>query len=136
MAIDTLLVPVDGSERSEQALQVALTMAQKFDSKAIHVQYIVDTNIYAEPALSSVELITDGVQEVAEELVGNIRERAGAQGIEVQTDVHHGRPKREIVEGAREIGADLIVMGETGHGAWRPIRRYVDKHSPCVVVVV
>lgn len=136
MAIDTILVPVDGSDGSERALQVALTMAQKFDCKAIHVQYIVDTNIFAEPALSSVEVLTDSVQEMAEELVTDIRERASAQGIDVQTDVHHGRPKTEIVEGAKELGADLVVIGETGHGAWSPIRRHVDRYSPCDVVVV
>lgn len=136
MAVETLLVPVDGSEQSEKALEVALNMAREFDSDVINVLYVVDTSLYGEPALSAVEVVTDNVQTVGEQLVEDIRDRATALGIELETDVHHGRPKEEIVSGAEANDADLVVIGQTGDDAWGPICKHVVKNCPCNVLVV
>ena len=139
MAVDKILVPIDGSEQAQKAVEVALNMGKEFGSDEVHALFVVDTALYSEPALSFMELITDEVQEAADDLMEQKRADAAELGIELLTDVVHGPPKETIVEQAESIGADLIVIGQVGeasryrHG---PVCKYVAKHAPCNVLVV
>lgn len=45
--------------------------------------------------------------------------RRDAPGISVKTDLLQGWPKDTIVEEAERWGADLIVVGSNGHGAFK-----------------
>lgn len=52
-----------------------------------------------------------------------------------------GHPGTAICETARELGADLVVIGAHEHGFWDrlldpPVGRYVTEHAPCPVLVV
>ena len=73
MSVDTILVPTDGSEQAEKAVEVAVNMAREFDSEVVHALFVVDSSIYAEPALSFTEILTDEVQERADELLADLR---------------------------------------------------------------
>jgi nucleotide-binding universal stress UspA family protein len=58
-----------------------------------------------------------------------------------QSHFRVGRPDREIVDLAEEIGAGLIVMGSRGLGAMRrvllgSVSESVLRHAPCPVLVV
>jgi nucleotide-binding universal stress UspA family protein len=139
MSVDTILVPTDGSEQAEKAVEVAVNMAREFDSEVVHALFVVDSSIYAEPALSFTEILTDEVQERADELLADLRAEAEADGVRFVTDVIHGSPKETIVRQAESIGADLVVIGERGdeyRSRRGPVCQYVAKHAPCNVLVV
>ena len=139
MAIETVLVPVDGSPQSDKAVEVALEMARQFESDTIHALFVVDSSIYDQPALSITELVTDEIQAAGEDHLAAIRSEAEEHGIRMETDVVHGSPKETIVDRAAEIGADLIVIGVRGEEYQRrrgSVCQYVTKHASCNVLVV
>jgi nucleotide-binding universal stress UspA family protein len=44
---------------------------------------------------------------------------AAEQGVTIRTEIHAGHSAQQIVRAARGHGADLVVIGHTGHsGVW------------------
>jgi nucleotide-binding universal stress UspA family protein len=70
------------------------------------------------PALAMIQTDTleEEVSEVARETVENARERLSRPGVEADAAVLRGRPAAEIVDAARAMQADTIVIGSRGHG--------------------
>lgn len=110
---DTILVPTDGSESADRAVEHGLELAEQNDG-TLHTMYVVDTYRYGEPALSSTELVLQELEEFGADLVADIADRADGLGVETITRVCHGTPHEEIISYADEIDADLIVMGFQG----------------------
>lgn len=64
-----------------------------------------------------------------------------ADGASVQTHVGHGHVAETILKGAKQVGADLIVMASPQRDELRSIlisshTNAVVRHSPCSVLVV
>lgn len=111
---DTILVPTDGSDPANRAVEHGIELAERFGA-TLHTLYVVDTNRYGEPALSSAEVVLQELEADGNALVNDIVERANNVGIETVTRVCHGAPHEEIIRYAEEVDADLIVMGYQGH---------------------
>jgi nucleotide-binding universal stress UspA family protein len=56
------------------------------------------------------------------ELLTNLRERAGRQGVPVRTVEQHGDPARTIVLHANARNADLVVLGSNRRRGWQRFR--------------
>lgn len=110
---DTILVGTDGSASANRAVVHALEQAETADA-ALHAIFVVDTNRYAEPALSSGELLTDELEDWGREELNEVVERAADLDTEAVTRVCHGDPWREIVAYADDVDADLVVLGYQG----------------------
>jgi len=119
VAYDTLLVPTDGSEAVDPALEHAFNLADAFDS-TVHALYVADTN------RDSVTLIgtdvVDALVEVGESAVASIVERGERRGIPVVNEVLQGDPVSTIVDYADRHRADLIIMSSHGR---RGLPRYL-----------
>jgi nucleotide-binding universal stress UspA family protein len=111
---DTVLVATDGSVDANRAVTHALEQAEQHDS-ALHAIYVVDTDRYHEPALSSVELETTEIEAWGNQQLAEVKERAEPLGIDVTTRSCHGKPSVEIINYADDIDADLVVLGYHGH---------------------
>mgnify|MGYP006287265207 CR=1 FL=1 len=111
---DTILVPIDGSDPANRAVEHALTHAREYDS-VLHAMYVVETNRYGEPALSSTELVIEELEEYGQNLIERLMDRADNEGITVEGICRHGTPHEEILKYADEIDADLIIIGYQGH---------------------
>lgn len=116
---ETILLPVDGSDPANQAIEHALTLAEQHDA-TIHVMYVVDTKRYGEPALSSAELVIQELEDRGHDLLGDVINRAEDHEIESRRKLSHGAPASEITRYADEINADLIVLGFQGFSHHRP----------------
>jgi nucleotide-binding universal stress UspA family protein len=110
---DTILFPTDGSEGSEEAEQIALGLAEQFQG-TVHTMHVIDTRLFSEPALSTMELVTDVAEDAAMKLLHEVSEEGDERDIEVTTHCCHGVPHEEILDYAEEIDADIIVMGYQG----------------------
>jgi nucleotide-binding universal stress UspA family protein len=110
----TILLPTDGSEQSKKAEQKALRLAEQFDAK-LHALHVIDTRYMSEPALSTMELVTDEAEDHATKLLKGIVKAGQESDLDVTTRCCHGVPYEEILTYADEIDADLIVMGYRGH---------------------
>mgnify|MGYP000503482836 CR=1 FL=1 len=111
---DTVLVATDGSGPGNRAVTHALEQAEQFGA-TLHGIYVVDTDRYSEPALSSMELETTEAEEWGNQQLQEVSERGDELGIEVVTKCCHGKPYNEIIGYADEIDADLVVLGYQGH---------------------
>jgi nucleotide-binding universal stress UspA family protein len=110
---DTVLVPYDGSDGANRAVEHAFDLAEHYDA-SVHALFVVDTHRYGEPALSTTELVVDEITEEGAEMLQQLADRADNRDIEMATKCCHGHPHAEILDYAAEIDADLIVMGYEG----------------------
>jgi nucleotide-binding universal stress UspA family protein len=111
---DSILVPVDGSDGGNRATEHALDLAERYDAP-LYAMYVVDVSRYGEPALSSVELVVDELEDRGQELLTDLADLADNRGVEVQTKSTHGVPHEEIIDYAEAVDTDLIVMGYQGY---------------------
>jgi nucleotide-binding universal stress UspA family protein len=110
---DTILVPTDGSDPANRAVEHALALADRYDAR-VHAMYCVETYRYGEPALSSTALVLNQLEEQGQAMLEELGDRADNAGIEYTCDVCHGRPWDEALKAADEADADLIVIGYQG----------------------
>lgn len=111
---ETILVATDGSADANRAVTHALEQAEQHDA-SLHAMFVVDTDRYAEPALSTTELETTEVEDWGNQELSEIAERGEELDIDVTPKCCHGKPYREIINYADEIDADLVVLGYHGH---------------------
>ena len=115
--IRTILVPVDFSSGSDRAYGYAVRMARAFGAR-LFLLHVFDTRII-ENVFHIHQLNEDDVRremaEAAETSFAALSQRPESQGLEVERLSRDGIPAREIIRAAREVSADLVVIG--AHGA-------------------
>lgn len=118
---DTILVPTDGSDPANRAVEHALTLADRYGAD-LHAMYCVETHRYGEPALSSAEIVLDTLEDRGAMMLEEIGDRADNAGIECNWTMCHGQPWEKVNEKAAELDADLIVIGHQGRSHERTDR--------------
>ncbi len=110
----TVLIATDGSEPSEQALDVAIDLARDTGA-ALHVLSVHPLRPVGRagigPAITEVEEPA-GAQHIADAAA----RRARAAGVEATAHAGQGDVVDVIAEAAKSLGADLLVVGSRGHG--------------------
>ena len=111
---ERILVPTDGSDRSRDAVENAVRIAERHDSTihAIYVMDMGDADFVATP--SDISETRKRLEKKGQEYTDYARELAEEAGVPCETEVRSGIPEEEIVEYARDLGVDLIVMGKRG----------------------
>lgn len=130
-----ILVPLDGSEHSLRALEIAIQIAKKFKAKItlIHVYSVgVRSVVMPEPttltsigvpvmAPTDVSKVAEATRKAGATILADGEERVKAEGVEVETILREGHVVQEIVKIVREGSFDLIVMGARGVSRIREI---------------
>jgi nucleotide-binding universal stress UspA family protein len=111
---DRILVPTDGSECADSAVEHAIDIAGQYGAE-LHVLSVVDARdvSHSAPAIS-IEQVEQTLRERAESVVEDVAGRAEEAGVSVVTAVEPGLPDDTVVEYADEHDCDLIVMGTHG----------------------
>jgi nucleotide-binding universal stress UspA family protein len=137
-----ILVPTDLSEGAEYALDYACELARRLDA-TVHL-----LNVIGIPALGVPELGVALTSTVIDELVienqkalDNIADARRSTTTIGQVVLRTGDARELINETARELGADLIVMGTHGRrGISRAllgsVAETVVRSAPCAVLTV
>ncbi|QLG27521.1 universal stress protein [Halorarum halophilum] len=104
---DELLVPTDGSETADAALDVAVSLASHIGAR-VHLLSVVNPYVLSR--------VTDVEEHRAEarQLVSDAAERVREAGVDVETAVRKGSEHEEIREYVEEHGIDAVVMGTHG----------------------
>jgi universal stress protein A len=142
-SITNILVPIDFSNYSKNALRYAVNFSKKFQSK-IFLIYVVEPIIY--PSDFSMGQVSFPVTDIElserakEELNTLAKEEIGLE-IPVETIIRTGKPFVEINETARELDIDLIIIATHGHTGMEHLlfgstAEKVVRKAPCPVLTL
>lgn len=134
-----IAVGLDGSQGSRQALEKAIELARvaKAELFLISVEEL--------PRYPAAVDEINGEQRAAERFFHKVQkeatEQVNAAGLVAHCDIRVGHAAQMLAHYAMEVGADLLVLGHSGHsGIWgRLLGTTADKvveHAPCSVLVV
>jgi nucleotide-binding universal stress UspA family protein len=138
----TILVPTDFSPHSEKALGVAERLAKLTDGK-IHLLhcYQINPGGISPYGIALPEKFGREVRDAAKKKIEDLEKRVAAEGIEVSVHLTSRFPSQAVSDLAKEIGADLIVMGTRGatglkHILLGSVAERTLRIAPCPVLTV
>lgn len=110
--ISRILVPMDGSEMAQQALEYALENHPDAKITVLHV--VGEPSPWGGEATSLAleEDIEEAAEERAEDVFDDAKELAAEYDVEITTEVQLGHPARAIVNSADDF--DAVVIGSHG----------------------
>ena len=136
-----ILVPVDFSEQSEKAASAACALAAKTGA-TVHLlhAYLIPVESGGLALTASQKYVEQFVQESKaqlQELVAKLCPNASVGPLLVES----GDPREVITHKAKELNAELIVMGTHGrrglvHAIMGSVAESVARSAPCSVLVV
>ncbi|AEH36890.1 universal stress protein [Halopiger xanaduensis] len=139
-----VLVPIDDSSQSTEALEFACSEYPDATITALHVldpgDFYAATGVEG-GTMANYDQLQEHHEERAENLLEGARERAADRGVEIETDHVVGGVSRSIVDYADEHDVDHIVIGSHGRtGASRillgSVAETVARRSPVPVTIV
>jgi nucleotide-binding universal stress UspA family protein len=108
---ENVLLPTDGSEGAELAVEWAITLAEVYDA-TIHTVYSVDASRFG-GAEGSAE-IYDELEQTGQAALETVHERAREADVSVVGNIASGPAARTILTYSEDRDIDLIVMGTHG----------------------
>lgn len=135
----TILHASDGSAHAAKAFALALQLAKR-DRAELHLV-----------AVEEISYLPNSIEEIREDrgiaarrfhtVLQEAKAAAEKEKVKLETHLLVGHPVRAIVDLVPNIGADLLVIGATGHSAFyeRMIGSRADRLvqlAPCAVLVV
>jgi nucleotide-binding universal stress UspA family protein len=136
-----ILVPTDFSELSNKAVEKAVALAQRFNAK-IDLVHVLEPAPYPEFGYVHIPMKEGGLRKEAEGQFEKLRARIPALAELVNyTPVRTGNAPYEIVQTARQLNSDLIVIGTHGRTGIKRLAlgstaEKVVRHAPCPVLVL
>ncbi|MBZ9560058.1 MULTISPECIES: universal stress protein [unclassified Modicisalibacter] len=142
----TIMVPVDGSEQAKLALEVACKLAAN-DQAKLHILHIPERLAHDNVLVWGVGAVNleapeEEVERAGHEMLEAAKQAAAEHGAtDVEGSVHQGDPARVILERAKSLGVDTIVMGSRGLSDIRglmvgSVSHKVSHAAPCHVITV
>jgi len=142
-----ILLAIDGSTSADRARDLVAALPLR-EGGRIRIVSVVPTR----GELASVPLEVAGVpgaEDIEAAVLATHRDAIDAAEREIRSTrsdlviepiLARGRPASVIVDEARDMGADLVVVGHRGHGAWGSmllgsVSAEVVDHAPCPVLV-
>lgn len=141
--LQSILVPVDFSAHSKNALKYAIPFARQFKA-SIELLYVIEPTVY--PADFSFGQV--GFPNVEEEMrkratkeLDRLVQKEISKQVKASRTIRVGRPFYEINQHAKEQGIDLIIIATHGHTGMEHIlfgstAEKVVRGAPCPVLVV
>ncbi len=134
---NTILFATDGSKYSASAMEKAIDLARSYGGRLMAVSVVDVTEEFLAQAPEAVERLV----ETAKEYLSDVKERAAAAGVAVDTLVREAEAHHAITQLAAKNKADVIIMGSHGRTGVRrllmgSVTEKVIGYAPCPVLVV
>jgi nucleotide-binding universal stress UspA family protein len=138
-----ILVPVDFSEFSAKALDYALAFADQFSARVV-LLHVVEPAVYPESYLvvpPAFDEMNGNLVKAAEERLARLTLDRIGNRVSAESLVRLGRAYAEIVDTAKRLDVDLIIMGTHGYTGLKHVllgstAERVVRHAPCPVLTV
>jgi len=137
-----ILVPTDFSPASGKALDYACHFAKLCGSEVTLLHILETSDGLISESESAATTSFDELETTAEENLGALVRVSRSRGIrDAKPLLRSGVPTHEIVEAAKELDVDLIVIATHGFTGWRHFAigstaERVARAAPCPVLVV
>lgn len=137
----TIAVGTDGTETADNALDVALDIAERYGAR------LLIFSVYApisdkELAKERAELPEDVQWRISatrrvDAVLDRALDRARSRGLESEAVARQGEPAAVICQLAAEHNADLLVVGNKGMNrrVFGSVPRSISQQAPCSVVI-
>lgn len=143
LPVRRILVPIDFSDASKEALGYAVSFAKQFQSELL-LLYVVEPAIYpADFSFGQVAMpdIENELRERGQIGLNQLAQSAVTPPLVSRTMVRTGRPFLEIVKTASEERIDLIIIATHGHSGVEHLLfggtvEKVVRKAPCPVLMV
>jgi nucleotide-binding universal stress UspA family protein len=140
LQIKTILVPLDFSRASMQALKYTIPLAEEFKATIhlVHVQPADELTVISRAG----HLMLNCADAIAlmQDRLAEVQEKHDVRFWPDNCHVVSGKPFEEICKLARELDVDLIVLPTRGHSGLKHIAlgstaERVVRHAPCPVLI-
>jgi nucleotide-binding universal stress UspA family protein len=142
----TLLVPVDFSDATTTVLDQAAGFARALEAHLVLLHVVEPMATYV-PVGAAMDVLAATAPPEAhdssalEARLNSLASPIRAAGLEAQIEVVVGLAADEILDRARHLAPEAIVMGSHGHGALYhlfsgSVVNGVLKHAPCPVLII
>jgi nucleotide-binding universal stress UspA family protein len=139
----TILVPIDFSEHSKNALRYSVDFATVFGARLVLV-YVVEPVIYPSDlgfGQVTIPSLEEDMQSRGKQEIQRLAEQEIPQSIEYETHIRSGKPFIEINRLACECGADLVIIATHGHSGIEQVlfgstAEKVVRKAPCAVLTL
>jgi nucleotide-binding universal stress UspA family protein len=112
VTVKTIVVGFDGSEHAERALERAIDVAGSAEIVVVSAAGLTSGGGHARGGVSAVDPIE---QEAAGQALEKARTRLQGKGLNARIVEAHGDAADALVNEAKSLNADLIVVGTRGH---------------------
>lgn len=137
-----LLVPIDFSAPAAEALDFAIEMAAALGARVtvLHSYEVPVVGVPDGALVSSAEMAAS-LASSAQEALDKVVDAQKGRGVGLTAVLRNGEPRTTIVAVAKEVGADLVVMGTHGrrgiaHLLIGSVAEYVVRTAPVPVLTV
>lgn len=136
-----ILVAIDGSKSSYNALNAAIDLAKQFDSKLCLVSVVNTANLPMNVGVSYAPGLVKDLEDSSKKDLEKAQSIVKEAGLTCEINLLNGEPREELTNFPKENGIDLIVMGKTGTSAFTrvfvgSVTRYVTEHTNINILVV
>lgn len=140
LQIKTILVPLDFSRPSMQALKYAIGLAEEFNA-AVHLAHVQPTDeLTAIAGAGHLMLNCADAVALMQDRLAEVQHEHDVRFLPEHCHVPSGRPYEEICKLARDLNVDLIVLSTRGHSGLKHIvlgstAERVVRFAPCPVLI-
>jgi nucleotide-binding universal stress UspA family protein len=106
---ERILIPTDGSDHSDLAIDHAMDLAEQFDA-TIHALFVVEET----GPSGHWDFAVENQETVGEAALDAVVTLGDERGVHIKRHLRRGTPSEEIVDAATDYDVDLIVMGTQG----------------------
>lgn len=115
LSVDTVLVPVDGSDESVTAVEYAVAVAAEYDA-SVHAVYVVGQEVVR--AVDDGAIDADDVASESQSFIDDVAPIASESGVTLQHSTAYGfsttrksqHPGSVVLDTAEEVDADFLVV--------------------------
>jgi len=140
----TILAPIDFSSASDSVIKVGIHLARAHDARLVLLHIVqppVLISEYGAIMTNIQEIVAISERTSAQELAKREKSLRRSAGVAIEIVQATGAPVVGIIEQAKKIKADYIVVGSHGHSALYDLfagstASGLIRRAPCPVVVV
>ncbi len=140
LELKSILVPVDFSPAGRAAVKYGHRFAEQFGAK-VDLLYVIEPIPYPDFAFVPA-METDATARAAKEKLAELAAKEGLSSKVLRgCSVRIGSPFQEIIDAARSLKTDLIIISTHGYSGLKHVllgstAERVVRHAPCPVLVV